>query len=308
MTKATIKTYTIRNYQDQDADKIAAFDFMAMLAYRYNGDYEPQNIFCAVDGEDQIYGVGHIVPDQTWFGIEQEAKPAEFVYKLNLDISINDEMNPQENVLDDLLECLLMKAKELRGQYPDKKVRVAHNIPTKETEEMDFYLSKGFDTHRTHLVMKRDLTEEIPNYPLPSNLNIKRWDMATQTEEEQYLAAEAKSDLHGVSWSLNQLRWTKSGQEWDAFTVFDGNDVVGSVMTWGLGKDRSATENIFVLPEWRRKGVAKAVITESLKFLRDKGKTEVTLGVFGDNGRAITLYRTLGYRMLLTISEFGKDI
>ncbi|WP_419715122.1 GNAT family N-acetyltransferase [Heyndrickxia oleronia] len=44
----------------------------------------------------------------------------------------------------------------------------------------------------------------------------------------------------------------------------------------GIGKERSATENIFVLPEWRRKGIAKAVITEALKFLKNKGKSEAT--------------------------------
>jgi ribosomal protein S18 acetylase RimI-like enzyme len=308
MTQAKMKTYKIRNYQDQDADRIADFDFMAMLSYRYNGDYEPQNIFCAVDADGQIIGAGHIVPDQTWFVIEQEDKPTDFVYKLNLDISINEDLTPPENVPQDLLECLLTRAKEIRGQYPDKKIRVAHNIPSEETEEMDFYLSKGFDTQRTHLVMKRDLTEEIPDYPLSANFNIKRWEMALPAEEEQYLAAEARSDDYGVSWSLNHLKWTKRGQEWDTFTVFNGDEVVGSVMTWGLGKDRSATENIFVVPEYRRLGVAKAVITESLKFLRDKGKTEATLGVFGDNGKAITLYRSLGYRVLFTIIEFGLDI
>lgn len=63
-------------------------------------------------------------------------------------------------------------------------------------------------------------------------------------------------------------------------------------MTQGLGKEKSATENIFVLPEWRRKGIAKAVITEALKFLKNKGKSEATLSVFGDNGRAISLYKS----------------
>ncbi|WP_421385212.1 GNAT family N-acetyltransferase [Bacillus salacetis] len=308
MTKSSINTYSIRNYKDADADKIAEFDFMAMLAYRYNGDYEPQNIFCAVDGEDNIVAAGHIVPDPTWLVIDKNIKPSDFVCKLNLDISLNEDLSPPEIILEDLFKCLLKRAKELRKQYPEKNVRVRHVIPTEDIEEIDFYLSKGFDTHRTHLIMKRDLTEEIPSYPLPGNLTIRKWDMATSHEEQQYLAAEAKGDLYGVAWSLNQLRWTKNGQEWDTFTVFEGNEVVGSVMTWGLGEDRGATENIFILPEWRRQGIAKAVITEALKFLRDKGKSEATLGVFGDNGKAIMLYRSLGYKMLSVKIEFGLDI
>lgn len=132
--------------------------------------------------------------------------------------------------------------------------------------------------------------------------------MTTQAEQEQYLAAEARGDDHGVSWSLNHLQWTKSGGEWDAFTVFHENEIIGSVMTWGLGEERSATENIFVVPEWRRKGIAIAFITEALKFLKDKGKKQATLGVFGDNGKAIALYKSLGYKMVDTILQFGIDV
>ncbi|WP_232426167.1 GNAT family N-acetyltransferase [Cytobacillus praedii] len=240
--------------------------------------------------------------------IENNNMPADYVHKLNLDISLNEELTSSENIQADLLICLLKRAKELREKYPEKKVRVSHNIPSEEIREIDFYISKGFDTDRTHLVMKRDLNEDIQDYPLPGNLKIKKWEMTTQDEEEKYLKAEAAGDLYGVSWSLNHLRWTKKGQEWDTFTVFDGNEVAGSVMTWGLGKERSATENIFVLPEWRRKGIAKAVITEALKFLKEKGKSEATLGVFGDNERAISLYESLGYRMLFIIIEFGIDL
>lgn len=304
----TTTQYTIRNYQDHDANQIAAFDVTAMLAYRYNRDYEQQNVFCAVDSNDHIVGVGHIVPDQTWSEIEHSNQPSDFVYQLNIDISLNEESPPSENVYGELLKCLLNRGRELRAGYPDKKVRVTHTISSDDLEEIDFYLSKGFGTHRTHLLMKRDLREDIEEYSLPGNLVIKRWEMETQAEEEQYLAAEAKGDLYGVSWSLNHLRWTKNGGEWDTFTVFNGNEVVGSVMTWGLGEERSATENIFVLPEWRRKGIAKAVITKALLFLKDNGKSEATLGVFGDNGRAISLYESLGYRMFSIHLEFGKDL
>ncbi|RIW34643.1 GNAT family N-acetyltransferase [Bacillus salacetis] len=308
MPNSIAGTYIIRNYRDPDADQISNIDFITMLAYRYNGDYEPRNIFCAVDSEGTILGVGHIVPDPAWLAIEAGGKSDDFVYKLKLDIFLNEEISVPESLPHDLYDHLLSRAKDLRARHRGKCVRISHTIPAVDKKEMDFYISKGFDTHRTHLVMKRDLTKEIPDFPLPEGLIVKRWGMETQAEEEQYLAAEAKGDLFGVSWSLNYLRWTKNGEEWNTFTVFNGNDVAGSVMTWGLGEGRSATENIFVLPEWRRKGIAKAVITEALKFLKAKGKTEATLGVFGDNGKAISLYESLGYRMLAVMLEFGLDI
>lgn len=112
---------TIRNYMDKDADKIAKIDFMSMLAYHFNGDYEPENIFCAVESEDHIYGVVHIVPDSTWSVIENNNMSADYVHKLNLDISLNEELTSSENIQADLLICLLKRAKELREKYPEKK-------------------------------------------------------------------------------------------------------------------------------------------------------------------------------------------
>lgn len=308
MQRTTAANYLIRNYKDDDADKIAKFDFLSMLAYRYNKDYVPANIFCAVDSEDNIYGVGHLEFDRTLIANDKNNKPSNFVYILNLDISLNPNFEYPIELQDELLTSLLQRAWEVRSQYLDKQVRVSLTIPSDELEEIDYFLSKGFVVQRNHLIMKRDLTEEIPNAPLLDDINIANWKMETQAEQEQYLKAEAEGDLEGVNWSLNRLRWTKSGSEWDTFTAFNGDTIVGSVMTWGLGEERSATENIFVLPQWRQKGIARAVITEALKFLKEKGKTEATLGVFGDNRKAISLYKSLSYKLLYINIEFGLDL
>lgn len=302
------KSYIIRNYQDQDADQIASFDVISMLAYRYNGDYIPENIFCAVSFEGDILASAHLAPDQSWGLIEEDDKPIGFEFKLLMDIVINESITVPQDAVDDLLNAVISRARTIRNRYPDKKVTLRHTIASDDIEEMDFYLAKGFITKQNHLVMKRDLTKHIPHFPLPNNIDVINWKMETNEEQVKYLRAEAEGDPFGICWSLNHLKWTKSGAEWDTFTAFDGNKVVGSVMTWGLGDKRSATENIFVLPDYRRKGIAKAIITEALLFLKENGKTEATLGVFGDNKNAIALYHSLGYRMFYTIIEFGYNL
>lgn len=271
--------YQIRNYVEKDAEKIGSINFLSMLYYRFNKDFNPENIFCSVNSEGEILAFGHVVPDHTWCRIEDSDNDPDFIHKINLELEINENLAGAEACLEELLQQLLSKAHVMRDSYPLKKIVVSHTIDADDFEEMAFYLSKGFVVTRNHIIMKRDLTDPIADAPLPDNIRIKNWKMKTESEEQQYLKAEREGDGNGVSWSLNQLRWTKSGSEWDTFTAFEGDEVVGSCMTWGLGESRGATENIFVLPDWRRKGVAKAVITEALKFLKDKGKTEATLGV-----------------------------
>lgn len=302
------KPYLIRNYEEHDANQIAKFDFISMLAYRFNGDYTSDNIFCAVSEEGEVLASAHIAPDQSWALIEDTNKSLDFEFKLQMDLAINENMTVPQEAVEELTDSVMFRAKMIRNQYPNKKITLRHTISSDDIEEMDFYLSKGFIAKQNHLVMKRDLTEPIPQFPLPPNIKVMNWKMETQEEQEMYLRAEAAGDPNGICWSLNHLKWTKSGAEWDTFTAFDGNNVVGSVMTWGLGEERSATENIFVLPDWRRKGIAKALITEALTFLKEKGKSQATLGVFGDNRKAISLYQSLGYRMFYTIIEFGYDL
>ncbi len=301
------KGYVIRNYSIDDADKIGNFDKVLELSYRYNGDFKSENIYCAANEEGDILGAGHLEPHDTWALITKEDMPSDYIYKLRLGISVNLELEPPESVRDGLLEALLMRANELKKMHQGKKIRLIKYIASEDNAEIDYFLSKGFAAYSNNLVMKRDLTDEIPNVPNVEGINVINWKMATEEEKKQYLEADAKSNS-GVCWSMNQLTWYSFGPEWDTFTAFSENKVIGSTMTWMITDERSATENIFVIPEWRKKGVAKLVITEALKFLKNKGKKIATLCVFGDNKPAIALYKSLGYKMYFTNIEFGFDL
>ena len=58
------------------------------------------------------------------------------------------------------------------------------------------------------------------------------------------------------------------------------------------------TEYIFVLPEWRGRNLARALITRGLKYLYEKGLTEAHLEVRARNPSALSLYKDLGYEVI----------
>jgi|GEM_PF-719053 ribosomal protein S18 acetylase RimI-like enzyme len=299
--------YLIRNYSIEDAEKIGDFDKVLELSYRYNGDFKPENIFCAVNEEGAILGVGHLEPHSTWGLITREDMPSDYIYQLWVDIVLNSEHEPSEGVKDGLMKALLLRASEIKRTYINKKIRLIKHITADNNGDIDFFLTKGFAAYSSILVMKRDLTEDIPDVSNAEGIKVINWKMATEDEIKQYLEADARSNS-GVCWSLNLLTWYSFSPEWDTFTAFSGNEVIGSTMTWMITEERSATENIFVVPEWRNKGVARLVITEALKFLRNKGKKMATLAVYGSNKPAIALYKSLGYRMFYTNIELGFDL
>jgi ribosomal protein S18 acetylase RimI-like enzyme len=87
-----------------------------------------------------------------------------------------------------------------------------------------------------------------------------------------------------------------------AVAAFDPQgQLVGSVLAYPDEEKRwGVVDDVFVLPEWRRRGIARRLVGEGIRYLREQGMQEVRLDVVQTNGPAISLYRSMGY---VTIDE-----
>ena len=73
------------------------------------------------------------------------------------------------------------------------------------------------------------------------------------------------------------------------------------------GRKRGYTEAIATARRWRRRGVAKALIVESIRELAERGMTEVALGVHTENPNgAYDLYAGLGYEVVKTWTTYRR--
>ena len=76
-----------------------------------------------------------------------------------------------------------------------------------------------------------------------------------------------------------------------------------------FARKRGWTEAISTSRRWRRRGVAKALIVESIRELADRGMTEVALGVHTENPNgAYDLYESLGYEVVSTWTTYRKSL
>jgi len=74
-----------------------------------------------------------------------------------------------------------------------------------------------------------------------------------------------------------------------------------------LSRNRGYTENIATRRKYRRQGVARALICESLRMFRDMGMTEAALGADADNlTGAVSVYRTCGFEVVERTTLFWK--
>lgn len=109
--------------------------------------------------------------------------------------------------------------------------------------------------------------------------------------------------------------FTSTAQEWDVpvshaierietnsvFGAFDNSNLIG-VVTLALSarkatKQRHKAEiwSVYTIPEFRRKGIARALLQTAIDEARKRGLLAVTLSVADGNESALKLYEELGF-------------
>jgi mycothiol synthase len=179
--------------------------------------------------------------------------------------------------------------------------------------------SEGFRRVRYGFMMLRSLTEPIPDAPLPDGLEVR-----PVIEADHRRIWDADNEAFQDHWGALQRteedfeRWfTMPNLDTGLFRVaWDGGEVAGSVwnVVWPeendkLGISRGWLEHISVRRNWRRRGLATALIADSLRMFRDMGLAEGALGVDAQNPTgALRLYESLGFRRHRTGLAFRKSI
>ncbi|MNO35359.1 ribosomal-protein-alanine N-acetyltransferase [compost metagenome] len=291
-----MRDFVIRNPKDEDAEQIEGMDFVLKMLYLYHGDLDKRNMFCAVSRDGEVLAASHLMEHDTFHAVGHDEDPS-FKRYLNYEI-IFAENAEDEGIKAALIEALIGRAREIKTQYQEKRIILAQHLDTDDFEELSFCLARGFTICDTIVVYKFDLSREIPKYPLPEGVLVKPTvlDHNHGETQDKYHQAELAS-FDGVAWSFNHLGWMQGSPEIVNFCAFHGDQLIGNTSTWRITEERSATENVFVIPEWQKKGVARNIICTALAYLKEQGKTIATLGTYGNNKKAIRLYTQIGYEL-----------
>ena len=150
--------------------------------------------------------------------------------------------------------------------------------------------------------MQRDLAHPIPETAAPTGVTVRAWHMEAEEEQRRYLAA-CSAAFHDA-WDLSALQRFLRSPLWQhgtTFTAFAGEEVAGSVLAYYDPDSNSNRKRIgrithvFVLPPWRRRGVARYLLRASLVYLKLQGMAIAELEVVADNRQALSVYDALGF-------------
>lgn len=167
-----------------------------------------------------------------------------------------------------------------------------------ETANNEFFVQLGYRHLITLFCMERDLSEPIPAIELEEGFEFAPWAMATDREEEEYLAADAEI-WPDTPIGLTRLRDFKSRPNWQAFTIRREGALIASLMVCeeeGSGE----IEEVFVREHWRKRGLARFLLAQGLAYIQSIGLPKAGLTVLTDNDSALSVYKSIGF---LTVSE-----
>jgi len=187
-----------------------------------------------------------------------------------------------------------------------------------EVENERLLQEEGYTAVRHGFSMVRPDLENIPDMPLPAGLEVR----PVLSREDERKVWEADQEAFRDHWGFvagteeDYALWLEQSTHQPALwqIAWDGDQVVGGVQSFINNNEnveyrrlRGYTEDIFTRREYRRRGVAHALIAGSLRLLKEKGMTEAALGVDTQNlSGALRVYESMGFRMVKRFTTYRK--
>ncbi len=179
--------------------------------------------------------------------------------------------------------------------------------------------SEGYTPVRYKYAMVQETLDEIPDLPLPEGLDVR------PAQPEHYRAIwgamlEAFCDHWGYVPPTDEdyAGWLTE-PEFDPSlwrVAWDGDQVAGAVM--GLISEaeiaarnlkRGWVDDVWVRRPWRKRGLAHALLAQSLQLFKERGMTQAGLEVDTENSTgALRVYESVGFRAARRASIYRKPL
>lgn len=293
------------------ADKQESGETLEDLKHDYNHltncDPYQDMIMAEVHGELIAYA------RVTWW---QEEEPNDHIYSHFVNIMPDWR---EQGIEKTIIKWCETRLKEIAGEHPQDSQRIFQTYSNEfKTSFNNLLEDLDYSPARFFIEMSRSL-EDIPTVELPEGIEVR-----SVKKEDHRKIWEASIDAFRDHWGYSEPK----EEDYIAYTgskyfqpdlwqvAWDGNEVVASVLNYidhdynkMNNRKRGWTEDISTRKAWRQRGIARALIVRSMHLHKEKGMTEVGLGVDTNNPNgALKLYEGLGYKKDKTFINYRKQL
>jgi mycothiol synthase len=179
--------------------------------------------------------------------------------------------------------------------------------------------SNGYRIVRYDYEMERPTLDDIPDLPLPEGIELRparEGDLRRFWETEVEVFRDHWGSIDDSEASFERMRADPRRDIGLWVVAWQGDEIVGQVLNRidreanaELGLQRGWVSSVGVRRAWRRRGIARALVAESLHVLRDAGMTIAGLGVDAENANgALGVYESIGFGVVRTERIYRKPL
>jgi len=264
--------------------------------YTYHPALEDgDNAFCVFDSQQQMVGFAPLFPVLTTDGRSQTG-PHEFwtiiLAKPGLETAVT--------VRDLLFSAILDRANQLKAAYGLSQTTLCADMMASQKADIAYLEQKGFTLFEQMHVMSRDTSRPVPAFVLPEGVELRPCKLSSSAEQAIYLEAfntcfpEHPKTAADLQFLLQSSLWEKGSQ---IAAYSPAGELIGSILLYqDEANEHGITDDVLVLPGWRGQNIAKALISEGVKFFHAQGVAEVRLEVRASNMPALSVYQSMGYQ------------
>jgi len=282
----------LRKYSNDDLEAIEKMNSFFAITIKYHGDISKQDVICVVGRDEKLIGVGYLKYDKKF---NRKGK-----YLIEFSTLVDEEHQGNMKIDGMLMDGLIKRYHEIKNANPQKELCLRICCETDEIKDMQFFLEKGFNLNSVIPVLKYDLLHKTKHFDIPGNVHIEQYSF-TEDNLKNYIQADFEAS--GLPESEADIKFNGGDPNFKCFAATCNSKVVGGISVWNITDKRAATENIFVIPSFRRKNIARELIATAFDELKQRGMEIATLSMSGTNLRAMKLYLSCGYSLYYNLIE-----
>jgi mycothiol synthase len=193
--------------------------------------------------------------------------------------------------------------------------------PANRIGKVALFEAEGYRPIRHFYTMLRTSLDNLPRAAMPAGFELRPvrpeylraiWDANeeafrdhwghTPLTQEDFERLQADADFDPSLW---QAAWHQASGQVAGVSV----NAIPRAGNSANDRQRGQVENLSVRQPWRQRGLGRALLLASLHALRERGQTEVALGVDAENlTGALRLYESVGFRPINHGMVFTKPL
>ncbi len=256
-----------------------------------------QNLLCMLGDVGRMTGFAPVFP-----GPVEEDAPAHLPHMVWTVLVVDPDAASPGTVRNALYAAVTARAEAIAQELPPRRVRLASELMLEEQEAIADLEQRGFAPFLQMLVMARETGRALPSLPPLPDVTFVQDRLADADVQAAHIAAynicfpQSPKTPEALHFLLDAPVWAAG------FAVLArgaAGELVGSVLIYGTGTlGVGMVDDVFVLPEWRGRGLAQRLVTEAVRLAAAQGFATLRLEVDAANTPAVAVYRGVGFAVV----------